>query len=168
MNNIDEVEKEIKKILQQIVIASNKVTKQEKDSNAWWTKAVKNGLCGLAHNMKYAVTANGCDADDKEEWLLDIIWPPKKEFNEIILAMECECSTDKRKILDDFEKLLVIRSKYRVFIFNQYERDQISDLIEKFREKITNFKSTLSGDRYLLPRYCVDEEDFIFNNTVVP
>jgi|GEM_PF-6036766 hypothetical protein len=169
MNDFDEVEKKIKKILQQVVIDSNSVTKKEKNSDGWWTKAVKNGLCELAHSMNYDVTANGCDdADDKEEWLFDMVWTHKGEFTEIILAMECEWNLDENNIWDDFDKLRVVRCKYRVFIFNQYNKTEIEYMMKQFKEEINKFKSTLPGDRYLIAGYSRNEDEFIFNNILAP
>lgn len=169
MKELDEVEKKIKEKLQQIVIESKNATKQNKNSDEWWTKGVKKKLCNLAHEMDYAVTANGCDdAEDKQEWLFDMIWTHKEEFKEIILAMECEWSKNRDDVLEDFEKLLVVRSKYRIFIFNQYNRSEIENMMEEFRKKIDKFKSTLSGDRYFFAGYCVDEDEVIFDNKMVP
>jgi hypothetical protein len=170
MKGLDEVEKKIKKMLRQVVNDSHAGTELGRDKNKWWTIRIKDGLCQLGHNMNCVVSANGCEcADEKEEWLFDMVWTfPIGNWNEIKLAMECEWSLDEGEIWRDFEKLLVVRSKHRVFIFNQSNENKVKKMMKEFRESINNFKDGLPGDRYFLAGYSVDLDDFIFNNIVVP
>jgi hypothetical protein len=166
MNRIDEVEKKIKKILQQVVNDANTGTEAGIDKDKWWTTRIKDALCQLGHNLKCVVSANGCDcADEKEEWLFDMVWSfPIDNWNKIKLAMECEWSLDKWEIWRDFEKLLVVRAQYRVYIFNQYNNDKVNEMMEKFKESISKFEGTQHGDRYLLAGYSLREANFVFEH----
>jgi hypothetical protein len=82
--------------------------------------------------------------------------------------MECEWNLDENNIWDDFDKLRVVRCKYRVFIFNQYNKTEIEYMMKQFKEEINKFKSTLPGDRYLIAGYSRNEDEFIFNNILAP
>jgi len=169
MKELDEVEKKIKRILQQVIDDANSRTESGTNKDKWWTKKIKDALCQLGHEMKCAVNANGCDcADDKREWLFDMVWAyPKDDWKELILTMESEWSRDEDEIWWDFEKLLVVRSKYRIFIF-QANETEIKNLMEKFWDKIKKVKTSLSGDRYFLAGYSTTGHEFIFKNFVVP
>ena len=171
MKEIDDVEKKIKKILQQVVNDSNSGTEPGRDKNKWWTTRIKDALCQLGHNVNCVVSANGCEAaDDNTEWLFDMIWwaGSNDNFEELILAMECEWSLSEYEIWWDFNKLLVVRSKYRVFIFNRSNDELIKNMFDQFKEAIKNFKSSNFGDRYLLAGYSSNKVDFIFEHFVVP
>jgi len=161
---LDAIDVEIKKSLKQIVQEYRSKANKEGESSKWWTKKIKDALCQLGHNMKCVVSANRCDcADEKEEWLFDMVWSfPIGKWNEIKLAMECEWSLDEWEIWRDFEKLLVVRSKYRVFIFTQSNDDKVKKMINEFQIRIKNFESTVPGDRYLFAGYSPEKVGFIF------
>ncbi len=171
MKTLDGIEKEIKLCLENVVkeyLAENGI---DRDKAGWWTKRIKNCLCQLGHNRNYIVNANGCEAaDDNIEWLFDMIWWAGSDYNfeELILAMECEWSLSEYEIWWDFYKLLVVRSKYRVFIFNRSNDELIKNMFDQFKETIKNFKSSNCGDRYLLAGYSPTKVDFIFEHLVVP
>ena len=160
MKELDEVEKKIISVLENVVDFYYKSEDQDKDKRSWWTANVKDGFCKLAADMNYLVTANGCNAYENREWLFDMVWT-EPNFEELILAMECGWDRNDG-IWRDFEKLLVVRSKYRIFIFNSSKSEEIKELMKEFIEKIKKFKSTLPEDRYLLAGYSF-KEGFIFD-----
>ncbi len=96
-----------------------------------------------------------------------MVWSfPVDAWNRLKLALECEWSLDRWEIWHDFEKLLVVRSEHRVFIFNSYNNDKVNNLIKEFKDSITNFKATQPGDRYFFAGYSRSEGKFIFDNMV--
>lgn len=64
---------------------------------------------------------------------------------DVLLVAESEWSS-KDYVKDDFQKLLLARSKYRIMIY-QCETD--GTVIRWAKEQIRNFKLTQQGDRYL-------------------
>lgn len=132
-----------------------------------WTSAIKGILAKLGHQegCKVATSPAGirggrdfaqlCQAvqghkPDHTEWLYDILWYQDYPDNlgyllDVLLVAESEWSS-KDYVKDDFQKLLLARSKYRIMIY-QCETD--GTVIRWAKEQIRNFKLTQQGDRYL-------------------
>jgi hypothetical protein len=161
----DSVELEIMSSLDTIV----DVDKAEGLGDREWTKMVKAKLCELGRKHGYGVNASGCE---NGEWLFDLVWCDGKdkpwEFWEMPLAMECEWSTDTGEIEYDFEKLLVVRAKYRLFIFQGQSREEVDERMAWLKNKVRVFKSFTTGDRYLLAGfYCYPDKAFEYVSLVI-
>jgi hypothetical protein len=172
MEKFDEIELKIKEILAKIL---QQAVEGGPDTNPWWTQRIKSELCILGHEEGYSVSATGCESLEKApetgEWLFDLIWAKGDGhpwiFKEMPLAMECEWSPDENEIWWDFEKLLVARSKYRVFIFQKTKNSELDRLFNEFNESIHAFKSSQQGDRYLLAGYSFEDNNFKFRQVIV-
>ncbi len=113
------------------------------------------------------------------EWLYDLLWWDQGEGNiidagqfhivDIPLVAEIEWG-NANAITDDFQKLLLARSKYRVMIFQSSNEtlDWCTNLIQNLIKHIQNFRSTISGDRYLFCAYVNNEHGFHFKSYVAP
>lgn len=169
MGEFDEIELKIKAILESVA--------QEDDEagglrTGEWTKRINFELSKLGHEKGFGVSTRGCKGAETGEWLFDLIWADGEGdpwiFREMPLVMESELSDlDAGKIWWDFEKLLVVRSKYRVFIFHQRTRDEVDNLLDDFENAIHDFKSTQVGDRYFLAGFRWDDANFKFRSVVV-
>lgn len=145
--NIDSIERQIIEILNNIARTHNKKGGL-KDKE--WTKQIKTGICKLGKGSGYSVCASNCDGADNGEWLFDLIWWKDTAPRELVLVMECEWDLSEDAIWTDFEKLLIARTKHRVFIFQQGSPDKIKNLFEKMSREVQKFGSTQVGDQYLL------------------
>ena len=98
------------------------------------------------------------------EWLYDILWWQEGEHYvmDIPLVAEIEWGSDQA-VKEDFHRLLLARSKYRVMIF-QCGRGIIQWCIEQIR----NFKYTQTGDRYLFFSWEAGNKSFYVQLYVVP
>ena len=114
------------------------------------------------------------------EWLYDLLWWDQGDGNiidarqfhivDIPLVAEIEWG-NANAITDDFQKLLLARSKYRVMIFQSSNKtlDWCTNLIQNFITKhIQNFRPTKSEDRYLFGAYVNNEHGFHFKSYVAP
>jgi hypothetical protein len=172
MEEFDDIELKIKTILE-------KVAEQSREEgglpDSWWTKRIKSELCNLGHENGYSVSATECErlekAPETGEWLFDLIWAKGDGhpwiFREMPLAMECEWSLDDDEIWWDFEKLLVIRSKYRIFIFNKRNKEEVYELFEELKNAIHDFESSQVGDRYLLAGFSREDDNFKFLSVII-
>lgn len=161
-NKFDKVEEEIKEILENIAKELS-----EEESSKKWTKRIKDEICNLGERFGYNADASGYK--DASEWLFDLIWTDNKDnyFLELILAMECEWDTsDDYHIWVDFEKLLIPRAKYRVFIFQQSSQDKVRKFFNEMKEAIRKFRSTQTNDRYLLAGFCFDTAEFLYDSYI--
>lgn len=158
MGKIDKVEHGIMGILDNIAQELDGEVRSKK-----WTKRIKDEICKLAE--KYECNADASGYKDTSEWLFDLIWWTKSKDNyflELILAMECEWSLGGHDIWVDFEKLLIARTKYRIFIFEQKLQDEVREYFKEFKKAIQKFKGTQAGDRYLLAGFSFDTGKFSF------
>lgn len=165
----DKIEKKIEEILEKI---AEQADEDGIYNNEWWTKKIKSELCKLGHENKVVVCASRCEDADSGEWLLDLIWIKGDEKSlctlvEMPLAMECEWSLDNVEICWDFEKLLIVRSKYRIFIFNKPKNEEVERIFSKLENTIHNFKSSQPGDRYLLAGFSWEDCKFRFQHIIV-
>ena len=102
-------------------------------------------------------------------WLYDILWWEQDQngyVTDIPLVAESEWGNIEA-VKDDFQKLLLARSKYRIMIFQGNPQD-ILIFIDWGKEQIRNFKLTQSGDRYLFCGFQWGVRQFRFELYVHP
>ena len=147
----------------------DKVTEALKaeNSDAKWTREIKNHLCKVGKEKEYWVYASRCDEADDGEWLYDLTWLDYKGVNliDVKLALESEWG-DEGEINDDFQKLLLVRADLRCMIFSTQTK---GDATEKAKEKIKNlitqveqFSKSQAGDTYLFCAWLHGEDRFLF------
>ncbi|MBM9536188.1 hypothetical protein [Desulfobulbus alkaliphilus] len=117
-----------------------------------WSVAVKAAIVGVGREFGWLTAANGCETDEGKEWLYDVVWYQSDRadhMTDVSLVAESEWGGENA-IKEDFEKLLVSRSKYRVMIFQVDSDEAALRLFQKMRLWIAKFHRTNVGDRYLL------------------
>jgi len=167
MHGFDEIELSIKEILEGIAIEA---LGEGVLNDGEWTKRIKLKLCRLGHEKGYSVSATGVEEAETGEWLYDLIWAYGEGepwiFMEMPLALECEWSRYDEDILWDFDKLLIARSKYKIFIFTKKTDNEVNDLFKKLKIHILSFRTTQTGDRYFLAGYSWERNQFIFSSLI--
>lgn len=178
----DPIEKEIVDALEKFVpVAIN-----NRYSDADWTKAAKAIHGALGHKRGYRTyfkdgpgrpfsqiqrdigqMLGGVQVPGViNEWLYDILWWEQDQngyVTDISLVVESEWGSVK-DVKDDFQRLLLSRSKYRVMIF-QCGRN----IIEWCKNQVKKFKYTQTGDRYLFCSWeAKNNQSFYFELYVVP
>ncbi|MDG4597563.1 MAG: hypothetical protein P9F75_18070 [Candidatus Contendobacter sp.] len=122
------------------------------------------------------------------EFLYDIVWLKYKidyEKKHLITEREFKKNFDQFPLIDsllvgesdwgyfdgvkeDFEKLLLARSKYRIMVFSVKNENEFNQYIRRLTELIRQYESSQPGDRYL---FCGTDESnkiFRFNQFIVP
>lgn len=163
---MDYIEEKIQKALEAI---SARAKADNWKGEKPWTKAVKKAIVDVAKGEKWGTAANQCEeADENREFLYDIFCyrRGKESMSEVQLVAESEWYSEGH-IIEDFDKLLVARSTYRVMVFQADSKKSVDDLVEKMRKRIENFRVT-PGDRYLFAGWVGEPEgQFFFNSHVV-
>lgn len=152
---MDGVEKSIKLALELI---PEQAAAGQWTSEGQWTIAVKGALVSVGKTLGYCTASHGCQSDAGQEWLYDVVWFQKDEEGSLIevpLVAESEWGNEPL-IGEDFDKLLVARSKYRVMVFQATSEKAVYNLMAKMRLWITRFLSTQPGDRYLFAGWARD------------
>ena len=129
-----------------------------------WTIGVKEAIVAVGRELGWLTASNGCDSDEGKEWLYDIVWYQSDRaghMTDVPLVAESEWGGETA-IKEDFEKLLVSRSKYRVMIFQGDSEDHIRSLIDKMSLWISKFHRTSDTDRYLFAGWAKDH--WVFEN----
>jgi hypothetical protein len=149
--------------------------KKETWEDSTGTKEVLDCLIALAREKNFLAAArkDKCTKADCSEWLYDLVWydGPCGELRDVILAAEIEWATWKHtdkdrlnEILFDFEKLLIVRTEYRIIIFQGETNNFIDSTFERFEKSIRNYKRTMQGDRYLFVGWSWENQDFKFKH----
>jgi hypothetical protein len=140
---LDNIEKEIVAAIDEVV----KSMKNNKLSSGDLTAKIFYKLFQLGDANKYLSAYKGGYNIDKKigsEWLLDFIWFENRiennVFNKLILACELEWMYDEKLeyFLEDFLKLTIIISDYRLFIFTTYENTEDMNYFENTIETLIN------------------------------
>ncbi len=111
--------------------------------------------------------------DYLHEWLYDITWYDAKPGFVYDMPLVAESEWGKIEadggVKEDFQKLLLARSKYRVMIFQCRKREH-NALIEWFKEQIMELQFTQTDDRYLFCAFLWNARNqrFDFTHYVVP
>ena len=117
-----------------------------------WSVAVKSAIVSVGREFGWLTAANGCETEEGKEWLYDVVWYQSDcahHMTDVPLVAESEWG-DENAIKEDFEKLLVSRSRYRVMVFQADSDEAVLRLFQKMRLWIAKFHRTTVGDRYLL------------------
>ena len=158
---MDNTEEAIKLALEKI---PEKATTEQWKGETPWTVAVKEALVSVGREFGCLTAANGCESDEGQEWLYDVVWFKSDNsgyMTDVPLVAESEWAGESA-IKFDFDKLLVSRSKYRVMIFQGDSEDHVLNLIEKMNLWILNFHNTADDDRYLFAGWAKDH--WVFAN----
>lgn len=141
------------------------------DTNTNWTKAVKqimvNEVRTLRPNLKIA--ACSIETSDGPEWLYDFVCYENNDIglNDVILVAESEWTGRYtqdylRDVQDDFEKLILARSPYKLMIFEGHSEIEIKDFIVHLTTVVKHCKLTTNGDRYMFAGW-VNAKEFYYD-----
>lgn len=135
---------------------------QSQQSDRRWTTAVKDAICGVARSWEQKekaaenrVCATGCDKADDGEWLYDLVWyqeprSPSWRLQRLVLVMECEWSLFREDQQRDFQKLLIAKAPFKLFVFQGAGKTKgIDPALKEFGEMIKAFEPN-HGDEYYL------------------
>ena len=101
------------------------------------------------HTVAESLEASACYYTERTtknaEFMLDFCCMGR-ETHEMLLAVESEWSTDAKKVIDDdFQKLVYIRSRYRMVIF----RAEPKEVHQRAKAFLCEFQGHLVGDSYI-------------------
>ena len=136
---------------------------KEKWSETQWTIGVKEVLVKVGRQNGYRTAANQVDSDEGKEWLYDVVWYQADKaghMTDVPLVAESEWG-GTISVKEDFEKLLVSRSKYRVMVFQTMDK-KVELLIKDMKLWIFKFLPTATGDKYLFAGW--DVNHWIFDS----
>ncbi len=121
---------EIERTIKQAVRKSQGKTTRE------WTEILNKEFIALAHSKPNYQIYTKTEGRDWGEWLYDItickIDKTNEFIQETILVLESEWKSDSNSINEDFQKLLLCNSKYKVMVFC-YNENVIPKLIKEIK-----------------------------------
>ena len=98
---MDIIELEIKSSLEEI---PGRAQSEQWIGETPWTKAVKQAIVNVGKKFDYLTAASGCDSDDGQEWVYDIVWyqlDNAMHMTDVTLVAECEWGGDRIPEEDD-------------------------------------------------------------------
>lgn len=135
-----------------------KASKERWQGERPWSVAVKTALVEIGRQLGYKTAANGCESDDGKEWLYDVVWYLCDRTGcmlDVPLVAESEWGSE-RAIREDFEKLLVARSHYKIMIFQSGSEEKVRDIFKKMHSWVSNFSRTIPDGKYILIGWAQD------------
>ena len=97
-------------------------------------------LAKVGRQNGYLTAANQVDSDEGKEWLYDVVWYQSDQaghMTDVPLVAESEWG-GFGAVKEDFEKLLVSRSRYRVMVFQTTDKN-VEQLIREMKLWIFKF-----------------------------
>lgn len=96
---------------------------------------------------------------DVQERLLDLVWMEKVTMA-IYLAVESEFASSMPGRLDDFEKLMSMKSSLKLFIYATRHTSESGDVRRELAQYVRKFSQHLEGEEYLLMDVMKGHADF--------
>jgi hypothetical protein len=137
----------------------NAVVKSGDQAGNWkrseWTKRVKEAVSKVGRARKYVITVHGLGDKTEPQWLFDMAWsvecgPKRAYLQRLVMIAEFEWNRKEEDLDWDFQKLMVGRADFRLFVFDQKRKDDVKRIMDRFIEQISMYQGTQEGDRYLL------------------
>jgi hypothetical protein len=133
------------------IVTSQVPARAKRNRSTEFTQAVKEVLFELGSEKDrglrvYASIHLG--AEKHEEWLLDVVWFSVQRG--IQLAVESEWGKVEQ-VLDDFEKLMCVKSPLKLMLFSSSETGLSGSIVVgRLEEYLTDFEQNVKGEIYLL------------------
>jgi hypothetical protein len=143
-----------------------------------WTKWIMGNLSRLENREEFYSYArnyaNVCEertAHEGEYMTIDFCWAEGKTPNRIVLAVESELDDSKkreREIQKDFEKLLAVKSPYKLLVYSSTRENKKLDDVQKLthgdivgalEESLKNYGHHLLGETYIFVDYVGNSGD---------
>jgi hypothetical protein len=128
------VERLIKKGLYEVVKSGDQ---GERWTRSEWTKHVKDAIFKIGRKKKYVVTTHGLGDRTEPQWLFDMAWsvecgPDSAYLQRLVLIAEFEWNRKEVDLHWDFQKLMVGRADYRLFVFDQKSKEDVRTIMKRF------------------------------------
>ncbi len=114
----------------------------------WGERPMKRLLYDLGRDFCVSCRRKGLDAD-VQEWLLDLVWTDRST-RDVRLAVESEWSHVMAHRLDDFEKLMSVKSVLKLFIYETRSPNESDEVRRELARYLDAFTQHLEGEEYLL------------------
>jgi len=157
----DKFREKLKKGLEQ-------VAEERREGKTDWTTAVKKCLLQLAQDLGYSsnlqltiLPGKTYEKHDNREWLYDAILykATEKGIEDIILCAESEWNRDEDELFWDFSKLLVVKSKFHLMIFDA-PNGKYEDTLNKLKDYIDNSELCKGRDEiYIFASYLKENDE---------
>jgi hypothetical protein len=131
------------------IVTSEVPTRAKSDRKTDWTQAVKEVICELGEQRGFKTYASiHLGSEKHEEWLLDVVWWTTSGGMQ--LGVESEWGKVEH-VLDDFEKLMSVKSPLKLMVFSSGETLLSENhIVQKLREYLTDFDQNVKDEIYLL------------------
>lgn len=135
-------------------------------TNKEWTNEVKRAVAEIGE-------AEGCGIRGLKSyevgWLYDLCWyisGPDKLLRDVPLVMESERLPNISDIRYDFEKLLIVRSAYKVMVFKA-KCANVKKYFDEIGRGIHSYKKSCAGETFILACFDEDLREFIIRGIKV-
>ena len=158
----------MEKFIEDVIISLEAVNDLKLKSDNQWTVALKKALIDVADNYGLLSNCSNIGGQYKKnhtdyEWLYDIILYSNKEENildKVYLAGESEWSYNRGNLENDFSKLLPVRAKVRLMVYQVRNENEYNELRNRFIRMIEESSSAIKDDMYLFAVYFHYKNEF--------
>lgn len=135
-------------------------TAPRSDRREEWTPWVKSNLHGLIDHNNYVISPESHESTKGEFLTLDICVEERRFPKRILLAGESELDdTQNRRheIVRDFEKLLAVKSAYKLMVFSSEKNGTTNEVIlNEINRGLAGYGHHLRGETYIFLDYNED------------
>jgi hypothetical protein len=125
---------------------ARKIRSDSDPSWDWGERPIKNLLYDLGKGDCVCCHKKGLPGEPNiQEWLVDLVWMDK-ETMAIYLAVESEFASSMPGRLDDFEKLMSLKSALKLFIYATRHTSESGDVRRELAQYLRRFSQHLEGE----------------------
>jgi hypothetical protein len=118
------------------------------ENSTLWTKTIKRTIRSILQRDLTEVIFTEPE-NQVSEFMLDIVGWNRQDGEGIVLAVECEWGYKPSLVLEDFEKLLVVKSATKLMIFSSTSETLQRRIIEVLKDSLLRYKHHMKGERYI-------------------
>jgi hypothetical protein len=127
------------------------------DSREEWTRWIKENLYSLIDRGAYGISPDIADSAKGEYLTLDITVEEKNCQWRVVLAVESELDDSRhrvKEILKDFEKLLAVKSAFKLMIFSSQKRGLTNEEVRRgLQNSLDGYSHHICGETYIFIDY---------------
>jgi hypothetical protein len=125
-----------------------------------WTRWIKENLYSLFDRSQYGLSPAIADSTKGEYLTLDITVEERNSSWRIVLAVESELDDSRHRvneILKDFDKLLAVKSAYKLMIYSSQKRGFTNEEVRRALQKsLDGYGHHIFGETYVFVDYNED------------
>jgi hypothetical protein len=149
------------------LVRLDKYCRRVPKTDAAWTRAVKDAVGSIGHELGHRIYACSSRFERNGEWVFDLVWCKMRGEVVVDVPLALESEWTPNGAMDDFQKLLISRARHRVMVLWSWRRPSAERVIGSLIRQVAKYRGSQRGDRYLFCCWVENPAELLFQSYVV-